>query len=108
MLDDPVVSNTIYPIPSVAPQYSLMGYNPYNLMLAQQFPWFGTLQLRGEAAEEDVKVALAESCAAQLDAVATVKRAYFDLYFNEQAEAILLENRKLASDFVTIAILFMP
>ena len=59
-LDDPVVSNTIYPIPSVAPQYSLMGYNPYNLMIAQQFPWFGTLRLRGEAAEEDVKVALAE------------------------------------------------
>ena len=59
-LDDPVVSNTIYPIPSVAPQYSLMGYNPYNLMLAQQFPWFGTLRLRGEAAAEDVKVALAE------------------------------------------------
>ena len=75
-LDDPVVSNTIYPIPSVAPQYSLMGYNPYNLMLAQQFPWFGTLRLRGEAAEQDVKVALAELGAAELDAVAAVKRAY--------------------------------
>src|SRR5262249_50897973 len=73
-LDDPTVSNTIFPIPSVAPQYSLMGYNPYNLLLAQQFPWFGTLRLRGEAAGEDVKVALAELCAAQLDAVANVKR----------------------------------
>jgi outer membrane protein TolC len=102
-LDDPTVSNTIYPIPSVAPQYVLMGYNPYNLMLAQQFPWAGTLRLRGEAAEEDVKVALAELCSAQLDAVAAVKRAYYDLYFNEQAERILAENRKLASDFVEIA-----
>ena len=102
-LDDPVVSNTIYPIPSVAPQYSLMGYNPYNLMLAQQFPWFGTLRLRGEAAEQDVKVALAELAAAELDAVAAVKRAYYDLYFNERAEAILAENRKLAADFVAIA-----
>jgi outer membrane protein TolC len=102
-LDDPTVSNTIYPIPSVAPQYFLMGYNPYNLMLAQQFPWAGTLRLRGEAAEEDVKVALAELCSAQLDAVAAVKRAYYDLYFNEQAERILTENRKLAADFVEIA-----
>lgn len=101
-LDDPVVSNTIYPIPSVAPQYSLMGYNPYNLLLAQQFPWFGTLRLRGEAACEDVKVALAELAAAELDAVANVKRAYFDLSFNERAEAILTENRRLASDFVEI------
>src|SRR5206468_5890167 len=85
-LDDPVASNTIYPIPSVAPQYSLMGYNPYNLMLAQQFPWFGTLRLRGEAAELDVRVALAEFAAAQLDAVAGVKRAYYDLSYNERAE----------------------
>ena len=94
-LDDPVASNTIFPIPSVAPQYSLMGYNPYNLTLAQQFPWFGTLRLRGEAAEQDVQVALAELAAAQLDAVAAVKRAYYDLYVSEQAEAILAENRKI-------------
>jgi hypothetical protein len=37
-LEDPVAANTIFPIPSVAPRYSLMGYNPYNLTLAQQFP----------------------------------------------------------------------
>jgi outer membrane protein TolC len=102
-LEDPVVSNTIYPIPSVAPQYFLMGYNPYNLMIAQQFPWCGTLRLRGEAAAQDVKVALAELCAAELDAVAAVKRAYYDLYFNERAEEILTENRKLAVDFVELA-----
>src|SRR5262245_39486944 len=76
-LDDPVVSNTIYPIPAVAPQYSLMGYNPYNLLIAQQFPWFGTLCLRGQAAMKDVEVALHELAAAQLDAVVNVKRAYY-------------------------------
>ncbi|WP_422930194.1 TolC family protein [Singulisphaera sp. PoT] len=102
-LDDPTVSNTIYPIPSVAPQYSLMGYNPYNLMIAQQFPWAGTLRLRGEAAEQDVQVAFAELAAAQLDAVSGVKRAYYDLYFSERAEAILVENRKFASDVVEFA-----
>jgi cobalt-zinc-cadmium efflux system outer membrane protein len=101
-LDNPVVSNTIYPIPAVAPQYSLMGYNPYNLLLAQQFPWFGTLRLRGLAAAQDVKVALAELCAAQLETVANVKRAYYDLYFNERSERILLDNRKLAEDFLEI------
>jgi outer membrane protein TolC len=74
-LDDPVASNTVFPIPSVGPQYSIMGYNPYNLTLAQQFPWFGTLRLRGEVAEKDVHVALAELAAAQIAAVAAVKRA---------------------------------
>ena len=102
-LDDPVASNTIFPIPRVAPQYSLMGYNPYNLILAQQFPWCGTLRLRGEAAERDVEVAVAELATAQLDAVLAVKRAYFDLYVSLKTESILAENRKILEDFQEIA-----
>ena len=102
-LEDPVASNVIFPIPSVAPQYSLMGYNPYNLTLAQQFPWFGTLRLRGEIAERDVSIALAELATAQLDSVAAVKRAYFDLYVSEKTEAIIAENRLILEDFRTLA-----
>jgi len=102
-LDDPTASNTIFPIPAVAPQYSLMGYNPYNLTLAQQFPWFGTLRLRGEVAERDVLVALAELAAAQLDSVAAVKRAYFDLYVSQKTEEVIAENRKILEDFRTLA-----
>jgi len=102
-LDDPVASNTVFPIPSVAPQYSLMGYNPYNLTLAQQFPWCGTLRLRGEVAEGDVQIALAELAAAQLDTVAAVKRAYYNLYAGLRAEEILTENRKILEDFRGIA-----
>ncbi len=98
-LDDPVASNTIFPIPSVAPQYSLMGYNPYNLTLAQQFPWCGTLRVRGQVAARDVDVALAEMAAAQLDAVMAVKRAYYDLYANQKTGAILGENRKILERF---------
>lgn len=102
-LDDPVVSNTIFPIPAVAPQYSLMGYNPYNVTLAQQFPWCGTLRLRGEVAARDVQVALAELAAAQLDTAAAVKRAYFDLYASQRTEEILAENRDILEDFRTLA-----
>src|SRR5262249_21439277 len=102
-LDDPVASNTVFPIPSVAPQYFLMGYNPYNLTLAQQFPWFGTLRLRGEVAERDVQVALAELAAAQLDTVAAVKRAYYNLFANLRTEEILVENRRILEDFRAIA-----
>ena len=98
-LDDPVASNTVFPIPSVAPQYSLMGYNPYNLTLAQQFPWIGTLRVRGQVAARDVDVALAELSAARLDAVMAVKRAYYDLYANLKTEAILVENRKILETF---------
>jgi outer membrane protein TolC len=102
-LDDPVATNVVYPIPSVAPQYFLMGYNPYQLTLAQQFPWFGTLRLRGEAAEHDVQVALAELAAAQLDTVATVKRAYFNLFASLKTEEILSEHRKILEQIRDIA-----
>jgi outer membrane protein TolC len=102
-LDDPIAANTIFPIPSVAPQYSLMGYNPYNLTLAQQFPWFGTLRLRGAVAENDVRVALAELATTQLDAATAVRRAYFDLHAGEQTKAILSENRGLLEHFRDIA-----
>ena len=102
-LDDPTLSNTIFPIPSVAPQYSLMGYNPYNATLAQQFPWAGTLRLRGEVADRDVQVALAELAAAQLDAIAAVKRAYADLYVGQKTGEILAENRKVLEDFRAVA-----
>ncbi len=103
-LDDPVASNVVFPIPSVAPQYSLMGYNPYNLTLAQQFPWFGTLRLRGKVAERDVQVALAELAAAQLDSVAAVKRAYCNLFAATKADEVLAENRKILEDFRSIAL----
>src|SRR5262249_51345151 len=102
-LEDPVAANTIFPIPSVAPQYSLMGYNPYNLTLAQQFPWLGTRRLRGEVAGRDVRIALAELAAAQLHAVAAVRRASFDLHAAEKTAAILAENRDLLGHFHEIA-----
>jgi cobalt-zinc-cadmium efflux system outer membrane protein len=102
-LEDPMVQNTIWPFPSNAPQYSLMGYMPYELMITQQFPWFGTLKLRGQAAELEAKAALHELLAAQLEVVSRVKRAYYNVYFNQRAEAILSENRKLAEDFVVLA-----
>ena len=102
-LEDPMVENTIWPFPSNAPQYSMMGYGPYGLMISQQFPWFGTLRLRGEAAAKEAEVALAELCAAQLDVIADVKRSYFDLYQAQRLETILAENRDLAEDFVEIA-----
>lgn len=102
-LDDPMVQNTIWPFPSNAPQYSLMGYMPYELMISQQFPWFGTLRLRGLAAGEDVKVALFELAGAQLEVVSRVKRAYYALHFNQRAEAILTESQELAADLVESA-----
>ncbi|WP_169981023.1 TolC family protein [Tautonia rosea] len=101
-LEDPVVSNTVYPSGSNGLQ-TATGFVPWNVLVAQQFPWFGTLALRGEAAEKDVQVAIAELATAQLDVVEAVKRAYADLYANEQSARILEQNRELVEDFIAIA-----
>lgn len=102
-LVDPMVETTIWPFPKNAPQYSLMGYMPYEMMISQQFPWVGTLRLRGEAARHEVNVAAAALVAAQLDVVAEVKAAYWGLYAAEQAESILDDNAKLSEEVIELS-----
>ena len=50
-----------------------------------------------------MQVALAELAAAQLDTVAAVKRAYYNLHASLKTEEILTENRKILEDFRAIA-----
>ncbi len=102
-LEDPMFQNVIWPVPSISPQYSIMGYMPYDTMITQSFPWFGTLRLRGQVADQDAKVAIAELAAAELETVAEVKRAYYDLHYAEKSLAILNRNRDLAEQFVEIS-----
>lgn len=101
-LDDPRFQSTIWPFPSNGPQ-STSGYEPYMQQITQEFPWCGTLALRGQAAEQEVRIALFELASRQLEAVAQVKRAYYDLAFNQQAEAILKSNRGVAEQVREVA-----
>ena len=101
-LDDPVFQSTTWPFPKNGPQYTT-GYAPYDQMIMQEFPWFGTLALRGQVAEQEVRIALFELATRQLETIALVKRAYHDLSYNARAEAIVRENRDLATDIVEIA-----
>jgi outer membrane protein TolC len=102
-LEDPMVQNGIWPFPSNGPQYALMGFMPYELMVTQQFPWMGTLKLRGCVAQEEAKLALWQLAEAQLAVVAEVKTAYFTLRASEQIIGLLEENRVLAEQIVEIA-----
>ncbi len=101
-LDDPRFQSTIWPFPSNGPQ-STSGYEPYSQTIYQEFPWGGTLALRGQAAEQEVRIALFDLASRQLEAVAQVKRAYYDLAFNQQAGAILRANREVAKQIQEVA-----
>jgi cobalt-zinc-cadmium efflux system outer membrane protein len=102
-LDDPMVQTGTWPFPMNAPQYALMGYMPYEMMVTQQFPWLGTLRLRGLVAEQEVRAAVARLVDAQIEAVAEVKRAYYSLRAAERVGEILRENRTLAEQVVELA-----
>lgn len=102
-LEDPMMQNGVWPFPMNGPQYALMGYMPYELMISQQLPWLGTLSLRGRVATEEARVALLALAEAQLDVAAEVKRAYADLRAVERTIALLGENHELASQIVELA-----
>lgn len=55
--------------------------NRYRAMLAQSFPWFGTLKIRGDKARLDAEAALERLYASRNDVFAEVKKAYFDYAF---------------------------
>ncbi len=101
-LEDPMLQNGVWPFPMNGPQFALMGYMPYDLMISQQFPWLGTLRLRGRVAMEEARVALLALAEAQLDVVAEVKRAYAALRAAERTIAVLDENRRLAGEIVEL------
>lgn len=67
---------------------------PYDLAvgLSQQFPWFGKLRLRGDVAYHDAMAAYARLMAVELRVIEEVKRAYFDLYYLQNA---IRETRRL-------------
>lgn len=102
-LDDPMVTNTFWPIPEHSPQYTIMGRMPYALMVSQDVPWFGKLRVRGEVAEQEARMALARLAQSELRVVEEVRLAYYDIYFNQRAIEITLGNRRLLEDLLQIA-----
>lgn len=101
-LDDPMLSNRFWPFPERSPQ-TAMGRMPYAMMVSQEFPWFGTLRLRGEVAVQEARMALARLAQAELEVVEDVRLAYYELYFNQRASAITRENRALLEDLLGVA-----
>ncbi|MEA1951399.1 MAG: TolC family protein, partial [Planctomycetota bacterium] len=73
------------------------------MSLSQKLPWFGKRELRGQVANQQMRAACAQVVAEQLQVIEQVKRAYFDLYFVQNA---IDETRRLQprlDDIVEIA-----
>lgn len=64
---------------------------------AQTFPWKGTLNLKGQIAEQEAEVEGQRYEAARRSLVFAVKAAYYDCYFLERAIAVTESNVRLLS-----------
>ena len=98
-LPDPQLGITTLP----EPIQTAAGQQELGLQVGQKFPWPGKLDLRAQVAQAQLEAAQAELVATQLSVIERVKRAYFELYFVQQAIRITEENRKLMEQLLKIA-----
>lgn len=80
-LDDPMLMTTTF----LEPIQTAAGPQEVMLSITQKLPWFGKRGLRASVAYQDAQAAFARVAAAELKVVEQVKRAYYDLYFLDQA-----------------------
>lgn len=83
-LPDPSVTTVAQP----APVQTAAGEFQFILNANQKFPWMGKRDARASLAEAEAGVARAELAAVELETVANVKKAYYELAYVERAMAI--------------------
>lgn len=79
------------------------GPQEVTLSLSQKFPWFGKRPLRSQAAYHDAMAAYARLAAVELEVVERVKRAYFDLYYLQNATGELRRLQPRLEDVEAVA-----
>jgi outer membrane protein TolC len=89
-LQDPMFGMTAY----AEPVQTAAGQQELAVTASQKLPWFGKLSTRADVAEQAVRTARAQLAAAELEVIEKIKRAYYQLYFAQQATAITEENKR--------------
>lgn len=98
-LQDPMLTATALP----EPVQTAAGQQEFVLAANQKLPWFGKLGARAGAAEAQTNVARAQLAAVELSTIAKVKRAYYELYFIQQAISITEAESDLLVDIREVA-----
>ncbi len=101
-LDDPMLTDTFQPITDNSIQ-TAGGRGPNTLALTQKLPWLGKLRVRGEVAEQEVKMALTRLAQAQLKVIEDVKLSYYDLAYNQNAISIVESDKDLLEQLLQFA-----
>jgi len=98
-LPDPMLNVTAQP----EPVQTAAGQQELIVAANQKFLLFGKLDSRASVAESQTNVARAQLAAVELTTIAQVKRAYYELYFLEQAISATRDQQKLLARIREVA-----
>jgi outer membrane protein TolC len=85
------------------PVQTAAGEQDFILSANQKLPWFGKLGTQASVAEAQTNVARAQLASVELSTIAKVKRAYYELYFIQEAISITETERGLLIDIREVA-----
>lgn len=98
-LQDPMFNVTAQP----QPVQTAAGQQDLILSASQKVPWFGKLDTKAAAAEAETNMARAQLAAAELATIERVKRAYYELYFIQQAIRVTESEQRLLGEIRDVA-----
>ena len=101
-LDDPLLSNSFYPISDQALQ-TAAGRAGNTLSLTQKYPWPEKRWTKAAIADRETQMAVAKLKQIELEIEEMVRLAYYELWFADQAIRITDENRQIAAELVKLA-----
>ncbi|MFV1965367.1 MAG: TolC family protein [Pirellulaceae bacterium] len=76
------------------PVQTASGQQELGMTASQKLPWPGKLATRADVAEQEVEVARAELATAELEVIEKIKRAYYQIYYVQQATSITEDDKK--------------
>lgn len=98
-LPDPMLNVTVQP----EPVQTAAGRQDFILSANQKVPWCGKLGTQASMAEAQTNAARAQLAAVELAVISQVKRAYYELYFIQQAISVTEAERQLLVDIREVA-----
>jgi outer membrane protein TolC len=101
-LPDPMIDAIGWPFFPNVPQ-TASGRMTADLMVSQHVPWHGKLQAKAAAAEAETNAARAQLATTELRTIEGVKKAYWELYYIQQAIAVTEAEQGLLVDIREVA-----
>jgi cobalt-zinc-cadmium efflux system outer membrane protein len=101
-LDDPELNFESWAIPFSQPT-NVNQANTHMVNIRQRVPFPGKLQLKGEIASQEAKMAAAQARAKEREVIALVKKSYYDLFMADRSLQILTDQLEIMKQILRTA-----